>query len=517
MNWKKLLFLLVSCVVSQFSFGQKGLIPSIVNLPLELVERVDTTSREGLVFLRTPFASSHISNPKEVKKLEGKSVQRISLIFTTYRSAQTFQQKKLNTARLYSLKRYYSACFKDFGIEWRLVGQTGCLESENGGDFFHGFILEYDTLDPLLRYKGELAYLKKIMAGKKPSDPDTIEIEKSIGMDFQMPTYKGGGKAFFEQACKDLRYPISARYERVRGTLKLNVTIDQKGKVDSVDILQPLFGDLDKAVVKLFRSMQNWNSGVKEGKSVRSSFEISLDFNSGSPCYFKEDFSFIRATEDLDIPPPPKRRYYVEDSTFFNVMKRNQWDNVGIVCDLTGSMVEYAVQSLIWVEQKMKEQEVPFVSFFNDGGFKQERQKEIGKTGGIFSNVKPQDFEEVLLTAVRTMMLSNGGGFIPENDIEALIDAQEKCPECESLVLIAGNNYGPRDMELVGQLQKPVHVILCGFNGVVWPSYLKLAMETGGSIHTLDDDLDVPEHPKNGEVFRFEDINYLHWRGAFVY
>ncbi|MFT6718099.1 MAG: hypothetical protein ACJAY8_000489, partial [Sphingobacteriales bacterium] len=86
MNWKKLLFLLVSCVVSQFSFGQKGLIPSIVNLPLELVERVDTTSREGLVFLRTPFASSHISNPKEVKKLESKSVQRISLIFTTYRS-----------------------------------------------------------------------------------------------------------------------------------------------------------------------------------------------------------------------------------------------------------------------------------------------------------------------------------------------------------------------------------------------------------------------------------------------
>ena len=113
--------------------------------------------------------------------------------------------------------------------------------------------------------------------------------------------------------------------------------------------------------------------------------------------------------------------------------------------------------------------------------------------------------------------IQNGsGGDIAENDIEALIAAQQQCPDCENLVLIADNNAPVKDISLLSKVNKPVKVILCGSQYYLNPDYLKIARETGGSVHTMEADITRLAFLKEGEIFEFNGIRYRISKGSFV-
>ena len=66
-------------------------------------------------------------------------------------------------------------------------------------------------------------------------------------------------------------------------------------------------------------------------------------------------------------------------------------------------------------------------------------------------------------------------------------------PSENSIVMVA-DNYAPiRDMQLLDKLvalKIPVNIIICGSNsGNIHYSYLQLAAATGGSIHTIEEDI----------------------------
>ncbi|MEO0898715.1 MAG: hypothetical protein AAFY71_20050 [Bacteroidota bacterium] len=180
----------------------------------------------------------------------------------------------------------------------------------------------------------------------------------------------------------------------------------------------------------------------------------------------------------------------IKDSTVYKVMERHpDWGNMLVVMDWTGSMYKYGAQLVLWHKLNMvaNHSEVKHFVFFNDGNKKKAWQKAIGKTGGVYQ-AKSGELEELINTMQYVMKKGNGGDR-EENDLEALLTGIQYLEGYDEVILIADNKSDVRDIKLLEKIDVPVHIILCDVYGKIHPHYLKIAKQTGGSIHTLKKDL----------------------------
>ncbi len=180
----------------------------------------------------------------------------------------------------------------------------------------------------------------------------------------------------------------------------------------------------------------------------------------------------------------------LKDSSIFKILSRHpEWKNSLIVMDWTASMYEYGAQLLLWHRLNLESNisQVSHFVFFNDGNMKPFGHKKIGTTGGIYKATTNR-IEDVIRIMNKTM--SNGtGGEIEENDLEAVLLGITKLKNFEEVILIADNS-GVRDMALLPKINRPIRVIICDpYEQKVNPEYIKIAFETGGSLHTLQDDI----------------------------
>ncbi|MCP4136828.1 MAG: hypothetical protein GY754_38010 [bacterium] len=205
----------------------------------------------------------------------------------------------------------------------------------------------------------------------------------------------------------------------------------------------------------------------------------------------------------------------VGDKTIPTILNRNkQWKNMLIVSDLTGSMTPHTAQLVIWLKLNMMKRETKSFAFFNDGDAKRTSSKKIGKTGGIYT-AKADTFEDVAELAYKTMN-GGGGGDGPENDIEALMAGIKKFGDCSEIVLIADNKSNMRDISLLKKLKRPVRVVLCGTFYGINIQYLELARATGGSVHTIEEDILSLMKLKEGQSIKIGKSKYLIRKGKFI-
>ena len=107
--------------------------------------------------------------------------------------------------------------------------------------------------------------------------------------------------------------------------------------------------------------------------------------------------------------------------------------------------------------------------------------------------------------------------FLMMDFAEAKINNPEEYADRESFILIA-DNYAPvRDMALLRKINKPVHVILCGTQaGYIHVEYLQIAYKTGGSVHTIEEDIENLTEMSEGAKLEIGGITYQIQRGKFV-
>ncbi len=204
------------------------------------------------------------------------------------------------------------------------------------------------------------------------------------------------------------------------------------------------------------------------------------------------------------------------DTTVIAALSRNkQWKDMLIVCDMTGSMSPYSAQLLVWFQLKMKDKRVRQVVFFNDGDNKTESAKVVGKIGGIYM-AKANTYEEIL-TAAQTTIKNGGGGDAPENNCEAVLRGIDSVPQAKDIILIADNLANIKDISLLEQIKVPVHVVLCGTEYYpLNPQYLTLARVTGGSVHTMKQDLNDLAKLNEGETVKVGNATYQVVGGQFI-
>lgn len=199
-------------------------------------------------------------------------------------------------------------------------------------------------------------------------------------------------------------------------------------------------------------------------------------------------------------------------------LMRNRWANAVYVVDVTCSMDPYVEQYLLWLSLAAKSSEPLGSVFFNDGDGLPDEDKVMGASGGIRS-VGPE-----YASCVDTLLASISygcSGDDPENDLEALLEAQARYPQAAQLVLIADSKSAVRDIELLSRLRKPVHVLLAGIpkldaQNAPHPDYVSIAYATHGSLHTLEQDIALQKSALSGEQLQVAGALYRWAQGRFV-
>lgn len=183
------------------------------------------------------------------------------------------------------------------------------------------------------------------------------------------------------------------------------------------------------------------------------------------------------------------------DSTSYQVLERNvgKWPDAVIVCDFTTSMYPYSTQLFAWFRKHTKQGIVNGMVFFTDCDSLGQQTRPGGPPGQMFvtRDRNPTSVLSTLMAATRNTVRNEDDA---ENNVEALLFAQKQFPDAKHLILLADNMSTVKDMALLKEVKKPVHVIVCGTTGsdttiAYQPNYYEIASRTNGSLHTLEDDL----------------------------
>ncbi len=213
----------------------------------------------------------------------------------------------------------------------------------------------------------------------------------------------------------------------------------------------------------------------------------------------------------VELQTVPHQQYRV----FEEVLKRNRnWKNMLIVTDITGSMYPYIASVLLWYKLNYLNHPLLNMVLFNDGDGISDQLKVIGNTRGIYGT-KNISYEKMLDFMIDVALKGNGGDG-PENDIEALLFARKNYSDKNEIILVADNYSNIKDISLMSKLNIPVRVILCGTDDFVNTEYLNLAYKTGGTVHTINEDITQLIHVGEGKSIVIAGKKYLLQKGKFI-
>ena len=427
----------------------------------------ENESGRNVLVLEVPFSSAAFISPLLANVAKGKLIEKVQLVYTTFRESETFDQQKLNQQRLRNLLSTLPDAFSNSLTEWELIGQTGASSPEEGKKYFHGFIITWRPEASTTLLNNEMSSLDSLFMPK--SRRDKLELRETV-----------------KDPVTDKKMRVLTHPDGTTTTLNRDIPEDSlwmymKSSGGGFSVVYAKWGDTAHTVVIVTEQ--------KDGLKRKRTWKLEDHFTELP----------TSGMTDIDLHNP--------DSVVTSVFRRNPWPNMIIVADVTGSMSPYTAQVLAWVPTGLSSGRCSGFVFFNDGDQKNTNQKNVGKTGGIYS-IQTQNFDSVFRMLKKTMS-SGDGGDLPENPVEAAIYSLNKFNPNSEIILVADNFSSPRDLELYEKITRPVHIVLCGARGTVNPDYLFLARQTHGSVHTVHDDITTLDQMKDGETIVIEGKTYM--------
>ena len=117
---------------------------TMVNLPPVYIEELKLSElKNNQLFISMPFANHTVLNPEQKKMINERVLLKLELVYTKFRTVNSFNQKKLNENRLLELKELAPSIFENPLWNFELVGQTNGNSRFECNKMFHGFVLTF--------------------------------------------------------------------------------------------------------------------------------------------------------------------------------------------------------------------------------------------------------------------------------------------------------------------------------------------------------------------------------------
>jgi hypothetical protein len=240
--------------------------------------------------------------------------------------------------------------------------------------------------------------------------------------------------------------------------------------------------------------------------------------------YAKRDFDKIKTNVEKVVIKDQKAiaenpNYYAANKQEIKAMlyrNKDQWTAKRIIANIDCSMYQYLDELMVWNYSDEQEQNNNTYWLFN--GFQNDSKPSSSGNDrrGIFF-VPNNDVAGFCNTVDKIVNFSCGGNRL-ENVVEALIlGAKDKSPE-EELLFIADNYSDVSDLNKLQELHVPVRVLLTASEYGVNEHYLEIAYRTGGSIHTIHEDIPSGhlQDLEDGEQLQVGKYTYQFFKGRFM-
>jgi hypothetical protein len=480
-------------------------------------------------------------------RLKERHIVRIDLVYTAFKLKAGFNQRQLNLSRIRNLAAEVPGLLQDESVMWTLVEQTGCNSPAECQPFFHGFVVYVARHATAATMRADLDSLTRKLRLLDKKHPKARKKPPGKKVACNLPGTRFSNRQMARTLRRNYHCP-----QRGAQQVPFQLAIGADGTTQSVQVLPPgkplcteelaaairqsvVFGSgfsidrkqfpfIAKGVVRLpigpFQLLgppDVFFTGFTLSDSVARLYRVFLKKKDRQ---HKHDYCEARITKAGELlaatdtvtkalPLP------ADANVVAHVMQRHpEWPKEVVVTDVTGSMFPYTYDLLAWLQLSALENKKTFV-FFNDGNDLPDKQKRVGKTGGLF-HVKTDSYKLIENKLIEAMK-AGGGGDPPENDGEALLYAQTLTPAPEStdLILIADNYTFPRDAKLLKKTTAHVRIILCGVHDYINPKYLALARQHGFSIHTIEGDIMDLSKVLDGETIILQGQQYLVTKDGF--
>jgi len=94
----------------------------------------------------------------------------------------------------------------------------------------------------------------------------------------RLPEFPGGSVEFMKWLTRNLKYPESARQQKVQGKVVVSFVINADGKTSDVKVLTKVHPLLDREALRVIRMMPEWKPGEDKGKPCSTMIAIPVVF-----------------------------------------------------------------------------------------------------------------------------------------------------------------------------------------------------------------------------------------------
>ncbi len=92
------------------------------------------------------------------------------------------------------------------------------------------------------------------------------------------PQYPGGMDSLVQYLVKNITYPQQSKDQGVEGKVVVEFVVEKDGSIQDVSVKKGLDPLCDKEAKRVIANMPNWTPGLKDGKAVRVSFALPINF-----------------------------------------------------------------------------------------------------------------------------------------------------------------------------------------------------------------------------------------------
>jgi hypothetical protein len=429
---------------------------------IEIPEYKCAKSGNNCIYLKSGLRTSKIENCNEWAVIKDTVVPyQIDVVYSKY-PIRNGEYKEIYPLLFDRLDHLFlmDPSLNNLGLKWNKVLQTNCINDDQVNTLFHGIVIWFHP-------KKKQQTVKKTLA-KEPIIASAAEIKTSSSLKTAPAD---------QNSLKDVELSITNIKNSESFPDSLKKILEKRPVHEQLELMKVFLKD-----------------------KIAKEPEISLSHST-----YEELRKYNKEIDNFLI------NYGGNEDVVAKVFDRHsEWKNILVVNDWTGSMYGYGAQVLRWHLLNFKKSGIKSLTLFNDGDDKNTIDKIIGETGGIYSEKADNILK--LIDLFNLIMLNGGGGDGPENDIEAVLSAMDKYPDYSEVVLIADNNSCVRDIELADRIDKPVKIILCGYDprSGINPDFVYLAKITQGGLYTFDEDIENIEAAigERGAILNFSDKRF---------
>lgn len=94
----------------------------------------------------------------------------------------------------------------------------------------------------------------------------------------RLPQFVGGTNAFAKLLLENLKYPLSARNNKIQGKVYISFAVDVDGSLSDFKVVQSVDEELDTEALRVIKLSPKWIPAMKKGKPVKCFYSLPISF-----------------------------------------------------------------------------------------------------------------------------------------------------------------------------------------------------------------------------------------------